>query len=114
MQQWVRKEASRDSIEPIRYRRCSVGAVGAAFLGSQLTSARPANAAASHSYTLRMGDKVTIPSINKVCSVYMEGGAPDLFCTKQHGAHHQVVIFRDAILVWKVGNPDQPAWMGKP
>jgi len=25
-----------------------------------------------------------------------------------------VTIFRDEILAWKVGNPDRPAWAGKP
>ncbi len=91
-----------------------VGAAGAAFLGGQLAGTRPADAAASHSYTLRMGDKVTIPAINQVCAVYAEGGAPDLFCAKRRGAHHQVVIFRDEILVWKVGDANKPAWVGRP
>jgi hypothetical protein len=33
---------------------------------------------------------------------------------RQRSAHHQVTIFRDRILVWKVGNPDRPAWSGRP
>jgi hypothetical protein len=60
------------------------------------------------------GDKVTIPAINQVCSVSTEGGAVDLFCARPRNAHHQVTIFGANILVWKVGNPDRPAWSGKP
>jgi hypothetical protein len=78
-------------------------------------AATPAAAAsASHRYTLRVGDRATIPAINQRCTVYREGGAPELFCARPLQPRHQVTIFRDSILVWKVGNPDRPAWSGKP
>ena len=73
-----------------------------------------ANASAAHRYTLRVGDKATIPAINQRCAVYKEGGAPELYCAKPLHARHQVTIFRDSILVWTAGNPDRPAWSGKP
>ncbi len=73
-----------------------------------------ANASATRIYTLRAGDKVKIPTIQQVCELSAEGGAPDLFCERPNNAHHQVTIFRDNILVWKVGNPDHAAWSGRP
>ena len=64
---------------------------------------------AAHRYTLRVGDKATIPAINQRCAVYKEGGAPELYCARPLHPRHQVTIFRNSILVWKVGNPDRPA-----
>jgi hypothetical protein len=90
------------------------GIVGASFVIGQMTGLRSAQAAATHAYVLRLGDKVSIPAINQVCAVSPEGGAVDLFCARPRNAHHQIAIFRDEILVWKVGNPDRPAWTGKP
>lgn len=86
--------------------------VGTACVAARMTTARPAEASAAHKYTLRIGDKVAIPAISQVCSVYVEGGAVELFCARARHARHQVTIFRDSILVWKAGNPD-PVWSGK-
>ena len=91
-----------------------LAACGGSFVIGQMTGARAAKASATHAYTLHLGDKVTIPTIRQVCSVSMEGGAAELFCARQRNTKHQVTIFRDNILVWKVGNPDRPAWSGKP
>jgi hypothetical protein len=38
-----------------------------------------AQAKASRIYTLRVGDRVLVPSVGQQCSVYMEGGAPELY-----------------------------------
>ena len=73
-----------------------------------------ADASASHRYTLRLGDKATIPAIDQRCAVYKEGGAPELYCARPLRPRHQVTIFRDNILIWKTGNPDRPAWSGRP
>ena len=86
--------------------------VGTAFVAGQMTNARAAEASAAHKYTLRVGDKVAIPAIGQVCSVYVEGGAVELFCARARRARHQVTIFRDSILVWKAGNT-VPVWSGK-
>jgi hypothetical protein len=88
--------------------------LGGAFAAGHVTHTPTADASTSHRYTLRVGDKVAIPAINQVCSVSTEGGAVDLFCARPRNAHHQVTIFGTNILVWKVGNPDRPAWSGKP
>ena len=79
-----------------------------------MTGASPVEASPNRAYTLRVGDRVAIPAIKQVCTVSTEGGAVDLFCARPRSAHHEVTIFRDSILVWKVGNPDRPAWSGKP
>jgi hypothetical protein len=80
----------------------------------KIAAAPAAEASAAHLYTLRVGDKVTIPAVNQRCGVYKEGGAPELYCARPRHPRHQVTIFRDSILIWKVGDPDRPAWSGKP
>jgi hypothetical protein len=90
------------------------GAVGSAFVVGQHTATNSAQAAASRTYTLRVGDRAAIPAVGQVCSVYLEGGAPELFCAKPRGARHQVTFFRGSILAWRVGNPGDPVWSGKP
>ena len=82
-------------------------------IGTVMT-APPAGASAAHRYTLRVGDKVTIPALGQRCAVYKEGGAPEFFCARPSRPRHQVTLFRDRIQVWKVGNPDSPVWSGKP
>ena len=89
-------------------------AVATAFALGQLSGGRAAGAAATHAYTLRHGDKITVPSIGQTCTVSAEGGSPDLFCAKSSRPQHQVVFFRGQILVWTNGNPDKPAWSGRP
>jgi hypothetical protein len=88
--------------------------LGSVFVAGQMAGTGAADASTSHTYTLRIGDRVAIPAISQVCSVSTEGGAVDLFCARPRNAHHQVTIFRNNILVWKVGDPDHPAWAGKP
>src|SRR5690349_20601166 len=102
-------------------KRCKLVSLGAlaatagiTFVGGQLAGSSPADASATHAYVLRKGDKITIPAINEACVVSEEGGALDLFCTRSRRSHHQVVFFRDSILVWKTGNPDKPVWSGRP
>jgi len=90
------------------------GSVAFGATAEQLIRANPAEASATHNYTLRLGDKVAVPALGQVCSIQKEGGAVELLCAKRRTAHHQVTIFRNQILVWKVGNPDHPVWTGKP
>jgi len=91
-----------------------VAAVAFGFTVGRIGTGPAAKASAAHRYTLRLGDRVTIPSVNQRCAVYTEGGAPELFCARPLHPRHQVTIFSDNILIWKVGNPDRPAWSGKP
>ena len=90
------------------------GSVAAAFAVGQISGTTAADASATRTYSLRVGDKVTVPAIRQTCSVFREGGAPELFCARLRSPHHQVTIFRDRIQVWKAGKPDSPAWSGRP
>jgi hypothetical protein len=88
------------------------GAIG--FGAARITTGPSAEAAATHRYTLRLGDRVTIPAIRQRCAVYTEGGSPELLCARPLRPRHQVAIFRDRIQVWRVGNPAAPVWSGRP
>jgi hypothetical protein len=91
-----------------------LASVAIGFVGGHMIHTSTAAASSTHKYTLRLGDKAVIPAIRQICSVYSEGGAIELFCQKTRKPHHQVTIYRDSILVWKVGDPDHPAWHGRP
>ena len=92
----------------------AAGVVAAAAAAGHLARTGSAAASATHRYVMRLGDKVAIPALGQTCSLQREGGAVDLFCARPRQARHQVTIFRDRILVWKVGKPDHPVWAGKP
>jgi hypothetical protein len=89
-------------------------AVAIAFGIGKIATEPAAGASVGHRFTLRVGDRVTIPAVNQRCAVYMEGGAPELYCARPQRPRHQVTIFRDRIQIWKAGTPDRPAWSGKP
>jgi len=89
-------------------------AIVAAIVVGVVVSTRTAGATGGRSYTLRVGDRVSIPSVNQVCDVEVEAGSPELFCARPRAPHHQIVMFGNVILVWKVGNPDSPVWSGRP
>jgi hypothetical protein len=58
-------------------------------------------------YTLRDGDVVLRPEAATRCVASAEGGFPDLFCTRIGGGRHQVVFYRDDVLVWPLAaGPD--------
>ena len=55
--------------------------VAAATIGisiGKISTAPAAQASAAHVYSLRVGDKVTIPAVDQHCAVFKEGGAPEL------------------------------------
>jgi hypothetical protein len=79
-----------------------------------VTTGSAAGASAAHRYTMRVGDKVTIPAVAQRCAVYKEGASPELLCSRPRRPRHQVTLFRDRIQIWKAGNPDSPVWSGKP
>jgi hypothetical protein len=92
----------------------SIAVAAVAFVGGALVGLPGARASATRVYTLRAGDRVLVPAIDQTCVLSGEGGRPDLFCARTAKPRHEVTIFRDSILVWRVGNPDHPAWSGKP
>ena len=78
-----------------------LAAAGIGFSIGKIATAPAAEASAAHRYTLRVGDKVTIPAVNQRCAVYTEGGSPELYCARSQRPRHQVTIFRDSILIWE-------------
>jgi hypothetical protein len=100
-------------------RRLALAAVVAASVAigfgiGKVVSAPAAEASAAHRYTLHVGDTATIPAVSQRCAVHTEGGSPEFYCARPLHPRHQVTIFPDSILIWKVGNPNRPAWSGKP
>jgi hypothetical protein len=67
-----------------------------------------------HVYTLRDGDVVLRPQAATRCETSGEGGSPNLFCTRIGGGRHQVIFYRDTVLVWPLDcptcGPDGPVY----
>jgi hypothetical protein len=58
-------------------------------------------------YTLRDGDVAVRPEAATRCEASGEGGTPNLFCTRIGRGRHQVVFYRDDVLVWPLAaGPD--------
>jgi uncharacterized protein YecT (DUF1311 family) len=51
-------------------------------------------------YTLRQGDVVRDPKTATQCEASGEGGSPNLFCTRSTKGRHQIVFYKDAVLVF--------------
>jgi uncharacterized protein YecT (DUF1311 family) len=51
-------------------------------------------------YTLRYGDVVRDPLTATRCEASGEGGTPNLFCTRMTKGRHQIVFYKDAVLVF--------------
>jgi hypothetical protein len=83
------------------------GALGA--LAVYVFDGRDRGHAAQHVYTLRDGDIAVRPEAATRCEASAEGGSPNLFCTRIGGGRHQVVFYRDSVLVWPLARgPDGP------
>jgi hypothetical protein len=59
-------------------------------------------------YTLRTGDVVRAPLAATRCEASAEGGTPNLFCTRSPGGRYQIVFYGDDVLIFRVGDPDNP------
>jgi hypothetical protein len=98
----------------MRVLACASLLVAAAFFVGRATAPDASVATPkSHVHTGRAGDVFRVPSAAARCTVSAEGGSPDLYCVHTPRARHQVYFFRDAILVWRVGNPDTPVFSTK-
>jgi hypothetical protein len=42
------------------------------------------------------------------CEASAEGGTPNLFCTRSPGGRYQIVFYADDVLIFRVGDPDNP------
>jgi hypothetical protein len=91
--------------------------LGAGLIGRVTTSGHAASArdSAHHTFYPVLGDRVVVRSAQVSCKVEAgEVGKPTLFCQHSPAPHYQVVFYRDALFVWKIGNPDKPAFHARP
>jgi hypothetical protein len=65
-------------------------------------------------YTLREGDIALRPQAGARCAAESEGGSPNLFCTRIGGGRHQIILYKDDVLVWPLDcpacGPDGPVY----
>lgn len=59
-------------------------------------------------YTLRTGDVALAPLAATRCEASGEAGFPNLFCTRRPEGRYQVVFYKDSVLVYRAGDPDNP------
>jgi len=86
-------------------------ALGAAFFVGRASQPTSAGAQVrSHVYVARSGDTVRVPAAAVRCKVTGEAGRPDFFCERIPTGRYQVVFFTDMVQVWRVGNPNKPAF----
>jgi hypothetical protein len=82
-----------------------------AFLVGRATNPTAATAQTeNHVYTLRQNDVVRAPGAATRCTASIEGGFKNLFCRRSPEGRYEVVFYKDSILVWRNGNPDNPAF----
>jgi len=67
-----------------------------------------------HEYTLRDGDVIFRHGAGARCLASAEGGSPNLFCTHIGGGRHQIILYKDSVLVWPLDcptcGPDGPVY----
>jgi hypothetical protein len=90
-----------------------VGAVTTLAVGAIVVLARSGGDGKRHVsarafYTLRTGDVARAPLAATRCEASGEGGTPNLFCTRIPGGRYQVVFYEDTVLVFRVGDPENP------
>jgi hypothetical protein len=68
-------------------------------------------------YTLRYGDIVRRPQAATRCRAEGEGGSPNLFCDRIGSGRHEIIFYRDSVLVWPLDcpacGPDGPVYSYK-
>jgi hypothetical protein len=88
--------------------------VAAAFLFGRAAT----GASATHVYTGRLYDVFRVPGAAVRCEVGAEARSPKLSCghVPYARARYDVVFYKDNILVYRLGHPDNPVWSarGKP
>jgi len=88
------------------------------FLGRATAPGTAPAASAGHVYTGRFGDVFRVPAAATRCVVGREAGAADTICRHMPlaRARYSVVFYRDNLLVYRNGRPDNPVFSarGKP
>jgi hypothetical protein len=86
------------------------GAVGA--FAVYTVGWRDGSEAHSRVTVLRDGDVILRPEAATRCEASHEGGQPNLFCTRLNGGRHQVIFYRDDVLIWPLSRgPDGPPFI---
>jgi hypothetical protein len=75
-----------------------------------------AHAAGTRLIVAKRGDTVRFAGVAVTCRLAPgEVGALSLLCVHTPRAHFQVVYYRDSLTVYRIGNPDKPAFdTGRP
>jgi hypothetical protein len=60
-------------------------------------------------WRMREGDVARVPTAATRCEASQEGGIPNLFCRRDPEGGFQVVFYKDNVLVFRVGDPDNPS-----
>jgi hypothetical protein len=80
-------------------------ALAAAFLIGRATATTT-----RHVWVGHQGDVLRVPAAATRCTVSVEGGSPDLFCSRIKRGRYTVTFFSDWIQVWRNGHPESPAF----
>ena len=83
---------------------------GAFFLGRDTSPEVATASAGARVIAVRQGDVVRVPAGATECVVSGEADVTDFFCERKPRGRYHVVLYADWIRVWRVGNPDTPAF----
>jgi hypothetical protein len=94
---------------------CVAIAVAGFLLGRATHPSTAAGAPATHVYTGRLYDVFRVPGAATRCEVGMEAGSLKMSCghVPYARARHEVVFYRNNILVFRLGKPDNPVWSAR-
>jgi hypothetical protein len=95
---------------------CLPVAVAAGFLVGRATNPPAAvGASATHVYTGRLYDVFRVPGAAVRCEVGSEAAALNVSCEHVPFSHarHEVVFYKNNILVYRLGKPDSPVWSAR-
>jgi hypothetical protein len=90
--------------------------IAAAFLVGRATTPQAAvGASTTHVHTGRLYDVFRVPAAAVRCEVDAEAGSVKLSCghAPYAKARHDVVFYKNNILVYRLGNPDNPVWSAR-
>jgi hypothetical protein len=94
---------------------CVAIAVAAFLLGRATHPSTAAGAAATHVYTGRLYDVFRVAGAATRCEVGIEAGSLKMSCghVPYARARHEVVFYRNNILVFRLGKPHNPVWSAR-
>jgi len=66
-----------------------------------------------HVWIGHQGDILRVPAAATRCTVSVEGGFPDLFCSRIPRGRYTVTFFSDTIQVWRNRHPEAPVFSAR-